>query len=111
MKPNVKAMSSAGITALNLIRVLTAPASFLSVGINYNKMIIKGDKIKVKDNVVSELLKLGFDSGSAKSMSVFENTEQTAYDVYEDEGTTYVTVEMCCEIPIQCCEALEKKEA
>lgn len=27
-------MSSAGITALNLIRVLTAPASFLSVGIN-----------------------------------------------------------------------------
>lgn len=31
-------MSSAGITALNLIRILTAPASFLSVGINTNKM-------------------------------------------------------------------------
>jgi hypothetical protein len=30
-------MSSAGITALTLIRVLTAPASFLSVGININK--------------------------------------------------------------------------
>jgi hypothetical protein len=31
-------MSSAGITAQNLIRVLIAPASFLSVGINDNKM-------------------------------------------------------------------------
>lgn len=30
----VSAMSSAGITALTLIRILTAPASFLSVGIN-----------------------------------------------------------------------------
>ena len=67
-------------------------------------MIKKGDKIKVKDNVVSELLKLGFDSGSAKSMIVFENTEQTALDVYEDEGNIYVTVELCCEIPLQCCE-------
>lgn len=70
-------------------------------------MIKKGDKIKVKENVVSELLKLGFEESSAKSMSIFENTKQTAYDVYEDEdnkGQFYVTVDLCCEIPVQCCE-------
>lgn len=71
-------------------------------------MIKNGDKIKVKNNVVSELLKLGFIETSAKSMSVFENTEQTAYDVYEDNGQIYVTVELCCEIPLQCCELVDK---
>lgn len=68
--------------------------------------IIKGDKIKVKDNVVSELLKLGFAKTSAKSMVVFENTEQIARDIYTNEGQVYVTVDFCCEIPIQCCEKL-----
>ena len=80
-------------------------------GINLKTMIDKGQKIKIKDNVVIELMKLGFEKGSAESMKVFENTEQIAHDIYEDEGTTYVTVEMCCEIPLQCCEALEEKEA
>ena len=60
---------------------------------------------------MSELLKLGFEKGSAESMKVFENTEQIAHDIYEDESNTYVTVEMCCEIPLQYCEALEEKEA
>lgn len=74
-------------------------------------MINKGEKIKIKNNVVSELLKLGFEKGSAESMKIFENTEQIVHDIYEDEGTTYVTVELCCEIPLQCCEVLEEKEA
>jgi len=43
-------MSSAGITALTLIRVLTDPASFLSVGININRM--KASEIKVGTPVI-----------------------------------------------------------
>jgi len=67
-------------------------------------MILKGDKIRVKDNVVSELLNLGFEESSSKSMKMFENTEQTAHDVYEHKGQTYITVDLCCEIPLQCVE-------
>ena len=69
-------------------------------------MINKDQKIKIKDNLVSELLKLGFEKTSAESMKIFEGTEQIAYDVYEEEGNRYVTIEMCCEIPEQCCEAI-----
>lgn len=67
-------------------------------------MIKKGESFKIKDNLVSELLKIGFDSDSANSMKVFESTTQTAYDIYDDEGVTYITVDIGCEIPLQCCE-------
>ena len=69
-------------------------------------MIKKGDKVKVKNNLVEELLKMGFDKSSAESMSIFENTEQTAFSVYKDAGEEYVTIDLCCEIPIQCCELI-----
>lgn len=49
---------------------------------------------------------MGFDKYSAESMRVFENTEQIVFDVYKDDNEEYVTVDLCCEIPIQCCELI-----
>lgn len=64
----------------------------------------KGCRIFVKDNLVSELLRMGFDTDSANSMCEFENTEQTAYNIWKDKaGNKFVTIDLCCEVPIQCC--------
>ena len=71
-------------------------------------MIKKGDKIKIKDNVVSELLKLGFEIDSAKSMASFEDTIQKVYDIFDEDGITYVSFDICCEIPLKCCEELKQ---
>lgn len=70
--------------------------------------IVKLDKIKIKDNLTEELKKLGFDLIPQDRMKKFEGTEQTAYDIWKDtDGQIYVTVELCCEIPIQCCEKID----
>ncbi|GAB0156211.1 hypothetical protein CHRYSEOSP005_14750 [Chryseobacterium sp. Alg-005] len=72
-------------------------------------IIAKGDKIWIKDNLMEELVKHGFNE---KEMSGFVNkfkgTEQTAFDVYKDEdnGTEshWVSVDIGCEIPLTACE-------
>ena len=76
------------------------------------KKIKKGDKIRIKENLMAELVKFGFKPNEmADFVNHFINTEQTVLDVYHDtdNGTNslWVTVEMCCEIPISSCEIIK----
>lgn len=68
-----------------------------------------GDKIRIKNNLEEELLNLGFTKSSSKGMyERFANTEQDILSTWtdEDSGQKYVTVDMCCEVPIQCVEVI-----
>jgi len=74
-------------------------------------IIQKGDKIRIKENLMEELVRFGFNEKEMASfVEKFKNTEQTALDVYEDEdngtNSTWVTVEICCEVPLSACEKL-----
>jgi len=68
--------------------------------------IQKGDHIRILPNLKEELIKLTFDPAEAKAFAArFVGTTQTAHQVWVDDGVqTYVTVDLCCEVPIQCCE-------
>lgn len=67
--------------------------------------------VKVNDKVVETLLKLGFEKESAESMKRFENTTQKVLGTWTDsDGTAYITVEMCCELPRSCCEIILGKD-
>lgn len=68
-----------------------------------------GDSIKIKPNLSEVLVKYGFEETEIQSFCErFENTEQVAHDVYFDSdnntNTYWVTVDLCCEIPLECCE-------
>lgn len=68
-----------------------------------------GDKIRIKNNLEEELLNLGFTKSSSKGMQErFANTKQEVLSTWtdEDSGQKYVTVDMCCEVPIQCVEVI-----
>lgn len=72
-------------------------------------MIQKGDRIRVLPNLQEELDKLGFNPDEARAFAAqFAGTIQTAHQIWADPhefpAQTYVTVDLCCEIPIQCCE-------
>ena len=69
-------------------------------------MIIKGDKILIKENLTSELRRMGFDELAVRNMKSFIGTEQIAYDVYNMEDEQMVTIALCCEVPINCCEKI-----
>lgn len=68
-----------------------------------------GDKVIVKDNLEEELLKLTFDEETSRSMAVhFVGTEQTIFGLWTDknDGQEYATVDLLCEIPVQCLEVV-----
>ena len=67
-----------------------------------------GNKVIVKDNLEEELRKLTFDEDTCKSMAErFAGTEQKVFELWEDEnGQEYATVDLCCEIPVQCLEVI-----
>ena len=67
-----------------------------------------GDKVIVRDNLKDELKKLTFDDSTCESMHErFANTEQEIFDLWEnDDGQKYATVDLCCEIPVQCLEVI-----
>lgn len=82
--------------------------------------IKKGDKIIIKSNLMDELIRVGFSSEEMKSfVEEFEGKECIAYDIYQDidkdiagikiEGSNewYVTVDLCCEIPLNACELIK----
>ena len=68
-----------------------------------------GDKVIVKDNLEGELRKLTFHEETCKSMAErFVGTEQEIFSLWKNEdGQEYATVDLCCEIPIQCLEVIE----
>ena len=65
-----------------------------------------GDKVIVKNNLENELRRLTFDEGICKNMSKrFVETEQEIFSLWTDvDGQEYATVDLCCEIPVQCLE-------
>lgn len=68
-----------------------------------------GDKVIVKDNLKDELKKLTFKDYTCESMQErFANTEQEIYSLWtdKDSGQKYATVDLCCEIPVQCLEVI-----
>lgn len=68
-----------------------------------------GDKVIVKDNLESELIKLTFEECESKAFSDrFVGTEQEVLAMWVDleSGQTYATVDLCCEIPVQCLEVI-----
>lgn len=74
-------------------------------------MIKVGDKVIVKDNLKEELLNLTFDSETSESMAErFVGTKQEVFSLWTNEdGQMYATVDLCCEIPVQCLEVIGSK--
>jgi Ftsk gamma domain. len=82
------------------------------------KKIKKGDKVRIKDNLMDELVRLGFNREEMKGfVERFKGKVEEALDVYQDKGVVidgevisegnlewYVTVDLCCEIPLNACE-------
>ena len=69
-----------------------------------------GDKVIVKDNLEKELLNLKFDNETSRSMArKFVGTVQKVLSLWtdEDSGQEYATVDLCCEIPVQCLEIVK----
>ena len=71
--------------------------------------ILKGDLIKIKHNVESELARMKFISPTITNDLI--DTTQTALDVYEADkeqfngaSEWFVTIKMCCEIPLAACQ-------
>jgi hypothetical protein len=70
-------------------------------------MIQKGQRIRIKENLRDVLTELLFEQHTVERMSeLFTGTEQVAHCIWKDGDQEYVTIELCCEIPIQCCEAI-----
>lgn len=65
------------------------------------------DSVIVKDNLKSELKRLTFDEITCEDMAEkFIGTKQEIFDLWIDEesGQEYATIDLCCEIPVQCLE-------
>lgn len=67
-----------------------------------------GDKVFVKDNLESELRRLTFHESTCVSMAEhFTGTKQEVLALWTNEdGQEYATVDLCCEIPVQCLEVI-----
>lgn len=63
-----------------------------------------GDRIKIKNNLKEECEKLGMELHN-DFYSKWTGTEQEILDIwYQDDEQEYITVDICVEIPSQCCE-------
>jgi hypothetical protein len=68
-------------------------------------MIKKGMKIRIKSNLEEEMKKLNVHYMTAKIIhNKFSGTEQIVHEISFDK--TFVTIDICLEIPIQCCEII-----
>ena len=69
-----------------------------------------GNKVVVKSNLKEELLNLKFDNETSESMAKeFVGTVREVFALWtdEDSGQEYATVDLCCEIPVQCLKIVE----
>lgn len=72
-------------------------------------IIKKGDKIKITSDVKYVLIDLGFAEGTSMAIGQkYADTEQVANNVWYDDEQGYVTVDLCVEIPIDCCEKVKR---
>lgn len=66
-----------------------------------------GDKVVVKDNLADKLRELTFYEDTCVDMhDRFAGTTQEIYALWTDDssGQQYATVDICCEIPVDCLE-------
>jgi len=70
-------------------------------------MIKKGNRVRIKNNLSEELIKLGFFEETIEALEEIIGKEYTVYDLWEDERQIYATVDLCLEIPIQCLELIQ----
>ena len=67
-----------------------------------------GDKVIVKNNLREVLRKLTFDETTCEAMEArFAGTICEVFNLWKNEdGQEYATVDLCCEIPVQCLEVI-----
>lgn len=73
-----------------------------------------GDDFVVKDNLLEQLAYHNFDKKEMRAfVEAFVGKTVKALDVYydKDNGTKswWVTVDLCCEVPIVCCELIKEQ--
>lgn len=74
--------------------------------------IKKNDRIKIKDNLMDELIKAGFNEREMQGfVNNYKGTVQTAYDIYFDTDNEtkqwWVSIDLGCEIPLKSCEKID----
>lgn len=70
-----------------------------------------GGKVKVKENLPKVMRELGFDENCIKIFCrQFVNTTQEIFQIWHngESNTDFATVDLCCEIPLQCLEVIEQ---
>ena len=66
-----------------------------------------GDKVIVKNNLREELRKLKFCETTCEAMEErFVGTICEVFNLWSEDGQEYATVDLCCEIPVQCLEVI-----
>lgn len=74
-------------------------------------MLKINQKVRVRENLKDELIKLGFSKySSEKLQDKFVNTVQNIYQIWKDDeidNQYWATIEMCVELPLQCLEEIE----
>jgi hypothetical protein len=79
--------------------------------------IKKGDTIRIKENLMDEFIRCGFSEVDVEQLvSEVKGKTRVAFDVWQDvdkviddkqfkgSGEWYVTIDLCCEIPLAACE-------
>lgn len=70
-----------------------------------------GDKVKVKENLPKVMRDLGFIKEEIPDFCRrFGKTTQEILPIWHDEDTNidYATVDLCCEIPMECLEIVSE---
>lgn len=77
---------------------------------NVANFITAGASVRILPNIQEVMGERGFDPAVCRSFAArFAGTLQTAFCIWQDvDGHTYVTIDLCREIPIECCELAEK---
>ena len=66
-----------------------------------------GDKIRIKFNLLHEMKRLEFDDDIINSFCTkYSGTIQKILAIWSDGDQEYVTIDLCCEVPIQCIEVV-----
>lgn len=70
----------------------------------------KNDMIIIKDNLEEVMNDIGFDPEESKRFAgLYSGTQQTVFAIWADSGgQEYATIDLCVEIPSQCCELYYK---
>lgn len=70
-----------------------------------------GDQIRIKENLMDELVRVGFKKEEMETfVKRFKGKNASALDVYQQDGEWFVTVKLCCEIPLRACERITTRK-